>query len=78
MRKALRSRGHRALIAVIVATRKDLSITQRELARRLGKPQSYVSKFEAGERRLDVVEFTEIAKALRVDAEVLFSRYVRW
>lgn len=78
MRKALRGRGHKALIAVVVATRKELSITQRELARRLGKPQSYVSKFEAGERRLDVVEFTEIAKALKVDAEVLFSRFMHW
>ena len=37
------------------------------LAERLGRPQSYVSKFERGERRLDVVEFFEVMDALRVD-----------
>jgi hypothetical protein len=37
------------------------------LAKKLGRPQSFVSKFERGERRLDVIEFLEVAKALSVD-----------
>ncbi len=37
------------------------------LAKKLGRPQSFVSKFERGERRLDVIEFLEVAKALGVD-----------
>jgi transcriptional regulator with XRE-family HTH domain len=46
-------------------TAKDLS--QRDLALRLDRPQSYVSKYERGERRLDVVEFLQIAEALEID-----------
>lgn len=78
MRKTLRSRRHRALITVVVATRLENKITQRDLADRLGKSHSFISKFESGERRLDVIEFTELAEALKVDPEVLFARYLRW
>jgi transcriptional regulator with XRE-family HTH domain len=53
---------------LLVEARETADLTQAELAERLGRPQSYVSKFERGERRLDVVEFLEIAKALRIDA----------
>jgi transcriptional regulator with XRE-family HTH domain len=76
--KTLRSKGHRALISVIVATRRDAGLTQRELAERLKKPHSYISKIEAGERRVDVVEFTAIARALKVEPVVLYERWLRW
>lgn len=46
------------------ASREERGITQQELARRLGKPQSYVSKAEMGERRLDVVEFLQFMRAI--------------
>ncbi|MGH2345449.1 MAG: helix-turn-helix domain-containing protein [Chloroflexota bacterium] len=49
------------------SARQAAKITQRELALRLGKPQSFVSKYERGERRLDVVEFVTIAKAIGID-----------
>jgi transcriptional regulator with XRE-family HTH domain len=42
-------------------------IVSRASLQRLKRPQSYVSKFERGERRLDVVEFLDVAKALRID-----------
>jgi transcriptional regulator with XRE-family HTH domain len=42
-------------------------MTQAQLAARLGRPQSFVSKFENGERRLDVIEFLDVARALRID-----------
>ncbi len=47
--------------------RKDADITQRLLAERMGKPQSFVSKYESGERRLDLIEFLEVAEALQFD-----------
>lgn len=43
-------------------------MTQEELARRLKRPQSFVSKYENSERRLDVVEFLHVAKAIGIDA----------
>lgn len=43
------------------------SITQLTLAERLDKPQSFVSKFESGERRLDVMEFILVCRALHED-----------
>ncbi|MBI3894335.1 MAG: helix-turn-helix transcriptional regulator [Acidobacteria bacterium] len=48
--------------------RKDSGMTQEELARRLKRPQSFVSKYENGERRLDIIEFLHVAKAIGVDA----------
>lgn len=47
--------------------------TQQELARKLGKPQSFVSAYERGQRRVDVLEFIRIAQALAADASKLFN-----
>ena len=51
----------------MVGARKAAGLTQQALARRLKKPQSFVAKYEGGERRLDVVEFITIARALEAD-----------
>lgn len=53
------------------AARKARGITQQELARRLGKPQSYVSKAEMGERRLDVVEYLHFMRAIEGEPHAL-------
>ncbi|WP_297226559.1 helix-turn-helix transcriptional regulator [uncultured Desulfovibrio sp.] len=47
--------------------RKRYSLTQGTLTVHLDKPQSYVSKYESGERRLDVIEFLTIAQKMEVD-----------
>ena len=52
---------------VLVKARKKNGLTQVEVAALLGTPQSYVSKYESGERRLDVVEFIAVATALGED-----------
>ena len=59
--KSTYSETYRSLIDRLVRARKAKGITQASLAQNLGRPQSYVSKIENGERRLDVVEFIEIA-----------------
>lgn len=64
MARSLRTPGHRALMQVLIETRKEAGITQQELADRLNRPQSYVAKVETGERRLDVVEFIEWADGI--------------
>jgi transcriptional regulator with XRE-family HTH domain len=54
--------------ALLIEARKGCSITQAELATKLGKPQSFVSKYERGERRLDLIEFITVAQALGLNA----------
>jgi transcriptional regulator with XRE-family HTH domain len=76
LRKTLRSKGHRALIELIVLTRSQAGLTQRDLAARLKRPHSFVGRIEAGERRVDVVEFIEIARVLDVDPRQLFAKLV--
>jgi transcriptional regulator with XRE-family HTH domain len=61
------------LLELLVAAREKAGFTQQQLADRLGKPQSFISKYEGGERRIDVIEFIAIADALNMDA----SRAIR-
>lgn len=55
---------YEAFRLALIAARKNQKMTQSTEAEQLGKPQSFVSKYESGERRLDVVEFCIIAKIL--------------
>jgi len=76
MGKQLRNARHKALMAALVAARNKADITQRELARRLGRAHSFVGKIESGERQLNVLEFCELADALGVDPRELFGKVV--
>ncbi|HWK52363.1 MAG TPA: helix-turn-helix transcriptional regulator [Steroidobacter sp.] len=71
--KSLRTPAHVRLLELLVTAREKAGFTQQQLADRLGKPQSFISKYEGGERRIDVVEFIAIADALDMDA----SRAIR-
>jgi len=62
---------------LLVAARKKADLTQAELSSRLNRPQSFVSKYERGERRLDVVEFREVACALGVDPVQFLAKLYR-
>jgi ribosome-binding protein aMBF1 (putative translation factor) len=76
LRKTLRSRGHQALIQILVEARERAGMTQRDLAARIKRPHSFVGRMEAGERRVDVIEFIEIAKVLGADPKELFEKLV--
>ena len=76
LRKTLRGRGHQALIGMLVAAREKAGMTQRGLAARLHRPHSFVGRMEAGERRIDVIEFIEIARAVGADPREIFDRLV--
>ncbi len=52
---------------MLITAREKAGLTQQQLASQLGRPQSYVAKYEGGERRLDVVEFIDIARALNIE-----------
>ncbi|TCP89724.1 Xre family transcriptional regulator [Rhizobium sp. PP-CC-2G-626] len=66
MQKSLRSPRQQRLQSLLAAARKDRNLTQTELAERLNKPQSFVAKYENGERRIDVIEFIDITSALDI------------
>ena len=67
MTKAKSSPLYARLREVLAEKRQAVGLSQTELAARLGKPQSYVSKVESGERGLDVVEFVDFARAIDAD-----------
>lgn len=74
MARSLRTPGHLALMQVLTEARKEMRVTQQELADRLDRPQSYVAKVETGERRLDVIEFIEWTTAIGVPSAKLMSK----
>jgi transcriptional regulator with XRE-family HTH domain len=66
--KSVFTRKHERLRQLFIAARKTANLTQAQLAKRLSRPQSFVSKVERGERRLDVIEFFEVADGIGIDA----------
>lgn len=70
------SQRRHELTGFITSARKAVNITQVELAARLGRPQSYVSKVERGERRLDAIEFCQVAEALGHDPATLLREFL--
>lgn len=77
LRKTIRSRGHGALIRVLTSNRERAGLSQRDLAARLKRPHSFVGRIEAGERRIDVIEFIAIAEAIDADPMDLFRQVIR-
>ena len=74
MQKSLRAIDKEALLEALRAVRTDVGLTQAELAGRLDRPQSFVSKYESGERRLDLIELSEVCAALGITLENFVSR----
>jgi transcriptional regulator with XRE-family HTH domain len=67
IRKSVHSPEQLALRELLIGARDRAGLTQQKLAKRLGKPQSFIAKYEGGERRLDVIEFVVIARAIGAD-----------
>jgi transcriptional regulator with XRE-family HTH domain len=65
--KSIHTERHRRFRALLVAKRKAAGLTQTAVAERLGKPPSYVAKYEGGDRRLDVLEYLDVAAAIGFD-----------
>ena len=68
MRKPIHTAAQERFLALLKGARKTAGLTQAEVAGRLRKPQSFVAKYENGERRLDVLEFVALCRAIEVDA----------
>jgi transcriptional regulator with XRE-family HTH domain len=66
------------LIELLVSARQHAGLTQRDLAETLKRPHSFIGRIEAGERRVDVVEFIEIARVLGADAHAILERLIKY
>ena len=64
----------RKLRELLIAARKAKGLRQSDLAAALGRPQSFVSNYERGERRVAVADFVLITRALGVDAREMLGR----
>ena len=71
MPRSVFSEPYGVLLRVLIDARKKAGLRQTDLADRLGKPQSFVSKIERGERRLDLVEFLIVVRSIGADETTL-------
>jgi transcriptional regulator with XRE-family HTH domain len=72
--KTIYSERDKRLRELLKARRKAAGLTQTVLANRLRKPPSYVAKYEGGDRRLDVIEYLDVAAAIGFDPCRLIRR----
>jgi transcriptional regulator with XRE-family HTH domain len=75
MQKSVFSHRQEVLASLLRKVRRELGLRQVDVARLLGEPQSFVSKFESGERRLDLPELEQICKAMGVALSDFIRRY---
>jgi transcriptional regulator with XRE-family HTH domain len=68
---------HQALCELLREVRREAGVTQVELAARLKRDQTFISKYESGERMLDVIEVRKICKALEMPLEKFVRRWER-
>jgi transcriptional regulator with XRE-family HTH domain len=66
-----------ALRDLLAETREASGIRQDKLAERLGRHQSFIAKYEAGERRIEVTEFIAIARAMNADPVALLRKLLK-
>ena len=77
MLKSVHTPAYGHVLTKLVAMRKQAGLTQRDLARKLGREHSFVWRIEKGERRLDVVEFLWVCQALGQDATAVYRHLVK-
>jgi len=75
MVKSLSSKEGEKLTALLRSIRSEAGLTQSDVAGKLELPQSFVSKYESGERRLDLVELSRICKALGISLGDFVRRF---
>jgi transcriptional regulator with XRE-family HTH domain len=77
MRDTLRSPRQIKLRKLLRDLRDKRGLTQADVAARLDKPQSFVAKYEGGERRLSAIEFIDVARALDLDPVTVLRQLLK-
>jgi len=75
MEKSTFTRDYAALCRLLRETRENAGMTQVELAEKIGETQSYVSKVERGERRLDLVQLQSFCRALKTTLSAFVAEF---
>lgn len=68
--------NYKLLLALLRQARECVGMSQEQLGNKLGNTQTFVSKMERGERRIDVVEFVEFCSACGADPEDILREYL--
>jgi len=76
MPKTIFEGDHQHLVEVLVQARKAAGLTQTDIAQRIGRDQTFISLIERGQRRVDVIEFISLAKAIGNDPVKLLKSVV--
>jgi transcriptional regulator with XRE-family HTH domain len=74
MPKTIFTGANQAVVQTVKEARLSAGLRQEDVAARLGRDQSWVSLIEGSQRRVDVVEFIELAKAIGVEPASLFAK----
>ena len=77
MTSSIHSPEYKLVLAILIEMRKEAGLTQRDLAQRLAREHSFVWRFETGKRRLDVVEFYWVCKALNRNAATVYRELMQ-
>lgn len=77
MDKSIFSAEQQRLQSLLRQIRLEVGLRQSDVAERLGEPQSFVSKYESGERRLDLLELREVCFALGISLTKFVARFER-
>lgn len=75
---SVRGRLHRKAHMVLAASRRDLDVSQKELAEKLGWTRNQIANIETGRRAVQLTDFVLIAKALNIDPLALLRRILQW
>jgi transcriptional regulator with XRE-family HTH domain len=73
MARSLHTPEYEQFRSLLVTAREKACLTQSEVSAKLGRPQSFVAKYEGGERRLDVIEFIQVCTALGIDPHAILT-----
>jgi transcriptional regulator with XRE-family HTH domain len=74
VKKNIRLNQQKKLLVLLRGVRVEAGLTQSELASRLSRDQTFVSKYESGERRLDILELRDVCQAIGIDFVTLVRK----
>ncbi len=76
MPKSVFTSAYASFLKVLIAARKRAGLSQEEVAKRIGRKQTFISVIERGDRRLDLIEFCVLARAMHLEPTALLAEIV--